>query len=109
MGIVVFVIGSAAGELDGLLPVDKMSVEVIVEELTSVIAVEAEDGEREVFSMFLICSRTPVSPFPHTARCSVHPVAISTKSMVLANMPAVESPQWATVSASRKPGRASSH
>ena len=81
----------------------------MVEELTSVIRIEAENGEREGFSMFLICSRTSDSPFPQTARCSVHPVAISTKSMVLAYIPAVESPQWATVSASRKPGRASSH
>jgi hypothetical protein len=49
VSVVVFVIGSAAGELDGLRPVDKMSVEVIVEELTSVITIEAEDGKREGF------------------------------------------------------------
>ena len=49
VSVVVFVIGSAAGELDGFLPVDKMSLEVIVEELTSVIGIEAEDREREVF------------------------------------------------------------
>src|SRR5574337_1247752 len=43
------------------------------------------------------------------ARCSVQPVAMSTQSMVLAYIPSVELPQWATVSASRKPGRDSSH
>lgn len=59
--------------------------------------------------MSLICATTSVSPLPHTALCSVHPVAISTQSMVKANMPAMDVPQWATVSASRNPGRDSSH
>ena len=56
MGIVVFVIGSASGELDGLFSFDKVPLEVIVEELTSIITIEAEDGKREgffdVFNLF---------------------------------------------------------
>ena len=49
MGVVVFVIGSASGELDGLFSFGKVPLEVIVEELTSVITIEAEDGEWEGF------------------------------------------------------------
>jgi hypothetical protein len=49
MGVVVFMIGSASGELDGLFSVGEVSEEVIVEELAAVITIKAEDGEREVF------------------------------------------------------------
>jgi hypothetical protein len=45
MGIVVFVIGPASGELDGLFSLGKVSWKVLIEELTSVITIEAEDGE----------------------------------------------------------------
>jgi len=43
------VVGSASGELDGLFSFGKVPLEVIVEELTSVITIEAEDGEWEGF------------------------------------------------------------
>jgi len=49
MGIVIFVIGSASGEGDGLFSFGKVSEEVIVEEFTSIITIEAEDGKREGF------------------------------------------------------------
>jgi hypothetical protein len=49
MGIVIFVIGPASGELDGLFSFGKVSEEVIVEELTSVIAIKAKEGKREGF------------------------------------------------------------
>ena len=49
MGVVIFVIGPASGELDGVFSVGKVSQEVLVEELSSVVAIEAEDGEREGF------------------------------------------------------------
>jgi len=49
VGVVVFVISSASGELDGLFSFGKVPLEVIVEELTSVITIEAEDGEWEGF------------------------------------------------------------
>ena len=45
MSVVIFVIGSASGEGDGLFSFGKMLKEVIVEELTSVIAIKAEDGK----------------------------------------------------------------
>ncbi len=48
MSIIVFVIGSASGELDGKFSVSEVSEEMIVEELAAVVAIEAEDREREV-------------------------------------------------------------
>jgi len=49
MGVVIFVAGSASCELDGLFSFGKVSQEVIVEELASVIAIEAEYWKREGF------------------------------------------------------------
>ena len=49
MGVIIFVIGSASGELDGLFSVGEVSEEVIVEELAAIIAIKAVDGEREGF------------------------------------------------------------
>ena len=49
MCVVVFMIGSASGELDGLFSVGEVPEEVIVEELAAVIAIKAEDGKREGF------------------------------------------------------------
>ena len=49
VGVVVFVIGSASGELDGLFSISEVPEEVIVKELAAVIAIKAADGEREVF------------------------------------------------------------
>ena len=60
----------------------EVSEEVVVEEFGAVIGVEAEEGKGKGISMSLICWRTSVSPFPHTALCPVQPVGISTKSMV---------------------------
>ena len=47
VSIVVFMIGSASGELDGLFSFGKVSLEVIVEELSSVVAIESKDREWE--------------------------------------------------------------
>ena len=47
MGVVVFVISSASGELDGSFSVDEISEEVIVKELAAVITIKAEEGEWE--------------------------------------------------------------
>ena len=49
MGVVIFVISPASGELYGLFSVGKVSQEVLVEELSSVIAIEALDREWEGF------------------------------------------------------------
>jgi hypothetical protein len=49
MGVVIFVIGPASGELDRMFSLGEVSDEGPVEELTAVIAIEAEDGEREGF------------------------------------------------------------
>jgi hypothetical protein len=45
MGVVIFVIGAAAGEVDGLFSLGEVSEEVVVEEFGAVIAVEAEEGK----------------------------------------------------------------
>lgn len=49
VGVVIFVIGPASGELEGYFSLGKMSQEVIVEELTSIITVEAKDRKGEGF------------------------------------------------------------
>jgi hypothetical protein len=62
MGIVIFMIGSASGKLDGLFSFGKVSEEVIVKELTSIITIEAKDGKREnffdIFDLFQDCCFT---------------------------------------------------
>jgi len=47
--VVIFVIGSASRELDGLFSFGKMSLGVVVEKLTFIIAIEAEEENRECF------------------------------------------------------------
>ena len=47
MSIVLFVVGAAAGELDGFFSLGEVAIEVVVEEFGSVVAVEAEEGKRE--------------------------------------------------------------
>ena len=47
MSVVLFVVGAAAGELDGIGSLVEVTEEVVVEEFGAVIAVEAEEGERE--------------------------------------------------------------
>ena len=46
MSVIIFVVGSGASKLDGRFSLREMFEEVIVEELTAVIAIEAEQGER---------------------------------------------------------------
>ena len=47
VSVVLFVVGAAAGELDGIGSLVEVTEEVVVEEFGAVIAVEAEEGERE--------------------------------------------------------------
>ena len=47
VSIVLFVVGAAAGKLDGIFSLGEVAEEVVVEEFGAVIAVEAEEGERE--------------------------------------------------------------
>ena len=49
VGVVLFVVGAAAGELDGFFSLGEVAVEVVVKEFGAVIAVEAEEGEGERF------------------------------------------------------------
>jgi hypothetical protein len=53
MGIIVFMIGAASSELNGFIPFGKVSEEVIIEKLASVVTIEAEQGERQsLFDLF---------------------------------------------------------
>jgi hypothetical protein len=53
VSVIIFVIGSASGEADGLFSLGKMSEEVVIEELGSVVAIEAKQGERQgCFNIF---------------------------------------------------------
>ncbi len=47
VSIVLFVVGAAAGELDGFFSLGEVAIEVVVEEFGTVVAIEAEEGERE--------------------------------------------------------------
>ena len=56
VSVIIFVIGTASGELDGLFSLSKMFEEVMVEELRSVVTIEAQQGERQggfnIFNLF---------------------------------------------------------
>jgi len=66
MGVVIFVAGPASGELDGLFSFGKVSQEVIVEKLASVIAIEAEDRKREgLFNVFDLIQHSSLSFAPY--------------------------------------------
>jgi len=45
VSVVVFVVGSGAGKLDGLFSLGEVTEEVVVEKFGAVVAVEAEEGE----------------------------------------------------------------
>ena len=49
VGVVIFVIGAATGELDGGFSLGEVSEEVVVKEFGAVVAVEAEEGEGQGF------------------------------------------------------------
>jgi len=45
VGVVVFVVGAGAGEVDGLFSLGEVTEKVVVEEFRAVVAVEAEEGK----------------------------------------------------------------
>ena len=45
VSVVLFVVGAAAGEVDGFFSLGEVAVEVVVEEFGSVVAVENEEGK----------------------------------------------------------------
>ena len=49
MGVIVFVVSTASGELDGLFSLGKVSQEVVIEKLGAVVRIEAKQGERQGF------------------------------------------------------------
>jgi len=53
MGIIVFMVGAASGELNGFIPFGKVFEEVIIEKLASIVTIEAAQGERQsLFDLF---------------------------------------------------------
>ena len=104
MRIVVLVVGTRTGEgrLDWIL--GKITQQAVIEKLAAIVAIESRNWKGKVFSIVLICSRTPLEPLFQVARHSVHPVRISVRLRLQTKSPASELPQCATVSASMKPG-----
>ena len=45
MSVVVFVVGAEASKLDGALSLCKMPQEVIIQELTAIVTIKAEQGK----------------------------------------------------------------
>jgi hypothetical protein len=68
MGVIVFVVSTASGELDGLFSLGKVSQEVVVEELGAVVGIETKQGEWQglfdIFDLFqdVTFSFTPDGP-----------------------------------------------
>jgi len=56
VGIIVFVVGTASGEVDGLFSLDKVPQEVVIEKLGAVVRIEAEQGKGQgsfdIFDLF---------------------------------------------------------
>ena len=53
MGVIVFVVRTASGELDRLFSLGKVSQKVVIEELGAVVRIEAKQGERQgLFDIF---------------------------------------------------------
>ena len=66
VGVIVFVIGTASGELDGVISVGEVPQEMVVEELGAVIAIEAEQGEGErLFDIFELFQDAGFTFAPH--------------------------------------------
>jgi hypothetical protein len=52
MSVVIFVVGTGASKLDGMFSLCEVLEEMIIEELTSIVAIEAKEGEGQgVFNM----------------------------------------------------------
>ncbi len=102
MGVVVFAIGPAAGE--GHAPRVQVAMQGPVEELAAVVAVEAfhREGQRP-FRVGELGQNPGCALVPD--RAVFRPAAAGSVTVRLwMKSPAVVSPQWATVSASRCPG-----
>jgi hypothetical protein len=56
VSVIIFVIGTASGELDGLFSLGKMFEEVVIEEFGAVVTIEAKQGEGQggfnIFNLF---------------------------------------------------------
>ncbi len=71
MGIVILVVGSASGKLDGAFPVAEVAYQMVIEELCSVVSVEAKDGKGQRFFHVLdLFEDTPFSLPPDSTLLS---------------------------------------
>ena len=64
MGVVVFVISPASRKVDGLLTIREMTLEVIVEELTAIVGIKAEESKGEPFFDIFDLLQNTAFPFP---------------------------------------------
>jgi len=68
MGVIIFVVSTATGKIDGTFSSAKMSEEVIIEELATVVAIEAEQGEgQSLFDLFDLFEGTRFSFAPDSS------------------------------------------
>jgi hypothetical protein len=82
MGVIVFMIGSASGELNGLFSLVKVSHQMPIQKLRAVIAVKTKQREREGIFDILDLPQDLCFPFTPDRPLLCPPVAISTVSMV---------------------------
>jgi hypothetical protein len=104
---VVLVAGSRPGEGD--LALGALLEKVGIDELGSVIRVDAQDREREALRRVVIASVTQTAAMFRTERFTAHPLATSVMVRVKQNSPKEFPPSWPTRSISQKPGTPSSH
>lgn len=65
MGVIVFVIGTASGEVDRVFSVGEVSQEVVIKEFGAIVAIEAEQGEGQgLFDVFDLFQDTGFSLSP---------------------------------------------
>jgi hypothetical protein len=82
MRIIVLTVFSGAGVLDGIFSVGKILKEIPVKEFRTVIRIKPSILKGSCSTMLFRAVKTPCRPYPQTALCSVHSVAISTTSSV---------------------------
>jgi len=80
MGVVIFVVGPASGELDREFPLGKMAQEVVIEKLRPVVTIESQQRKRKaLFNMMDLLkhpclSFTPDSPLLTPSCGDIHAV-----------------------------------
>ena len=99
MGVVVFLVGPAAGELDVILIAERH--EMAVDEFRAVVGIDAQQFERQSPFNVLHGTKHPIWLFPITARLSTQVEWMSVMLSECRNSPEAELPECDTRSTSR--------